>query len=473
MTTLNVIPVILAGGVGTRLWPVSRESYPKQFLNLIDSQYSLFQQTVLRAMSLEGSAKPIVVGNESHRFLILDQLHQIKQNAQIILESSSKNTAPSVTLSALCAMEQYSDAILLVMPADHVIENEQKFHKAVEIAVQQVSQNTEMIVTLGIVPHKAETGYGYMQYEQITDDCYQVKQFVEKPDGQTAEAYVARGDYLWNAGIFILKASTWLRAIAQYELSISEYCQKSWLEKSYDTPFIRPEKSYFEQIIGNSIDYAVIEHCPNEQFDIQVVPLDAGWNDLGSWQAVAEQSIMQQEQSDKQIVIDSSECLVYGDKLVALVGVKDLIVVETADAILVVDKNSSQKVKNVVEQLHSQGRSEHLIHRKVHRPWGWYDSIEQAERFKVKRICVKPKASLSLQKHYHRAEHWVVVKGTAEVTCGDKTILLTENQSTYIPLGEIHRLSNPGHIPLEIIEIQTGGYLEEDDIVRFADDYGR
>lgn len=473
MATLNVIPVILAGGVGTRLWPVSRESNPKQFLSLADSQYSLFQQTVLRAMLLKHSTEPIIVGNELHRFLILDQLHQVKQNAQIILESSPKNTAPSLTLSALCAVEQYSDAILLVMPADHVIESEQKFQKTIEIAVQQVLQNVELIVTLGVVPHKAETGYGYIQYECATADYYQVKQFVEKPDSQTAEKYLDQGNYLWNAGIFILKASTWLKAIAQYDLSISEHCQKSWLEKSYDVPFIRPEKSYFEQIVGNSIDYAVIEHCPNEQFNVQVVPLDAGWNDLGSWQAVAEQSITQQGQSDKQIVIDSTDCLVYSDRLVALVGVKDLIVVETSDAILVVDKHSSQKVKNVVEQLHTQGRNEHLIHRKVHRPWGWYDSIEQAERFKVKRICVKPKASLSLQKHYHRAEHWIVVKGTAEVQCGDKTMILTENQSTYIPLGEIHRLSNPGYIPLEIIEIQTGSYLEEDDIVRFADDYGR
>lgn len=471
MTNLNVIPVVLAGGIGTRLWPVSRESYPKQFLKLVNEQYSLFQQTLLRVLALENIGQSIVVGNEQHRFLILDQLHELQQTAQIILEPTSKNTAPSLTLSALSVLEGGDDSILIVMPADHIIKDEQNFKQAIEVAIGQVSKETQLIVTLGIIPNKAETGYGYIHYKNTGNVYHQVKKFIEKPNRQMAEQYLDAGDYLWNSGIFVLKASTWLKAIAQYAPAINEPCQQSWAKKSYDVPFIRPNKDHFEQIVGNSIDYAVIEHYPNEVFDIQVVPLNAGWSDLGSWQAIAEQSPL--PKPHHQIDIESENCLVYADRLVALVGVKDLVVVETADAILVADKDSSQKVKDVVTQLQKEGREEHLAHRKMYRPWGWYDSIEQAERFKVKRICVKPKASLSLQKHYHRAEHWIVVKGTAEVQCGDKVMILTENQSTYIPLGEVHRLSNPGNIPLEIIEIQTGSYLEEDDIVRYADNYGR
>lgn len=465
-----IIPVILAGGLGTRLWPLSRESYPKQFLNLVDEQFSLFQQTLLRVQSIKNIGLPIVVGNEQHRFVILDQLHAIKQNASIVLEPSTKNTAPSLTLASLCALEEYSDAILLVLPADHLIMDNQAFVKALNIAICQTQQNPNIIAILGIVPTKAEIGYGYIHYVNNDNDFYQVRQFAEKPNLQTAEEYLQQGDYLWNSGVFVLKASTWLNAIDNYASKMGEQCRQAWDSKSYDMPFIRPDKTIFEQIVGNSIDYAVMEHCPDDKIGVQVVLLNAGWNDLGSWQAMSEQY---QSSNSNHIMIDSFDCQIWGDKLVALVGVKDLMVVDTPDALLVVDKSSSQQVKEVVEQLKANNATEHLIHRKVHRPWGWYDSIEQAQRFKVKRICVKPKASLSLQKHYHRAEHWIVVKGTAEVQCGEKTMILTENQSTYIPLGEIHRLSNLGQIPLEIIEIQTGSYLEEDDIVRFADDYGR
>lgn len=472
--TLKIIPVVLAGGSGTRLWPISRESYPKQFLNLVHEKYSLFQQTLLRLERVNQTSEPIVVSNEQHRFIVLDQLHELKKQAQIILEPVGKNTAPSLTLASLSAVEQFHDAILIVVPSDHVIQNDETFVTAIECAVAHVSNHLDTIVTLGIEPTYPETGYGYIHYQKQQtqqENCYNVQKFVEKPNIALAEQYLQQGNYLWNAGIFVVKASTWLKAIEKYAESMAQLCTQAWQKRTFDIPFIRPAKDDFESMSSDSIDYAVMEHCPNQEFQVSVVPLNAGWSDLGSWQSVSDYA--QKAPSNNTILIDSERCMVESHRLVALVGVKDLIVVETPDAILVTHKESSQNVKYVVEQLKNTQRNEHLIHRKVYRPWGWYDSIDEEERFKVKRIYVKPKASLSLQKHYHRAEHWVVVKGTAEVQCGDKTLILTENQSTYIPLGEIHRLSNPGTIPLELIEVQSGSYLEEDDIVRFEDDYGR
>lgn len=479
---LNVIPVVLCGGSGTRLWPLSRENYPKQFLSLVGDR-SLFQQTLYRLTHIELKLdKPIVVTNESQRFLLLDELHSINCQAQIILEPTAKNTAPALTLVSLLATENNKDedVILIVLPADHSIKNEMAFGRVVNNAVEVIKNNPKSIVTLGIQPTKAETGFGYIQFDKGVVGTYQeyrVKQFVEKPNIEIAKNYVQSGEYVWNAGIFVLTAKTWLHLIEQCQVDMYNSINLSWQQRKLDNPFIRPEKTAFESADGNSIDYAVIEKCANLNVPIYMIPLSAGWSDLGSWQSVSEQQDLDDAMNSvlgDVIVIDSKNSLVQAHhRLVAMVGVDDVVVVETTDAVLVVNKNKTQDVKKVVETLKNSQRNEGMHHRKVHRPWGWYDSIEQAERFKVKRICVKPKASLSLQKHYHRAEHWIVVKGTAEVTCGDKTVILTENQSTYIPLGKVHRLSNPGHIPLEIIEIQTGSYLEEDDIVRFDDVYGR
>lgn len=484
---LPIVPVILCGGSGTRLWPLSRESYPKQFLPLVGEQ-TLFQQTLLRLDGLEQSlatkvSDSLIVTNEAHRFLVLDQLHEIQKNAEIILEPCGKNTAPSLTLAALQVVEKHENAILVVLPADQVITDNTAFNQVLQQAIKIVQQTSNTIATLGIKPTKPETGYGYIQCDsqlltnETAGDSHRVMQFIEKPDLTTAEHYLAAGNYYWNAGIFVIKASTWLVALQQFAPAILNSTQQAWSHKQFDKPFIRPCQQAFDSIPSESIDYAVIEHCPTDDIHLQMIKLEAGWSDLGSWQAVSEQNsvdTMGNYKAGDVLMQHSQNCFVQADgRLVALVGVSDLIIVETADAVLIADKQQTQAVKNIVNQLHDAQRAELTTHRKVYRPWGWYDSIDEAERFKVKRICVKPKASLSLQKHHHRAEHWVVVKGTAEVTCGDKIMLLTENQSTYIPLGETHRLANPGNIPLEIIEIQSGGYLGEDDIVRLDDVYGR
>jgi len=480
MSSLAVQPVILCGGTGTRLWPLSRAGFPKQFLCLTGEE-SLFQLAVRRLAGLKGddiaAAAPIVVTNDEHRFLASEQLRESGVEAnKILLEPVARNTAPALTLAAFAACEAGSDPILVVTPADQTIVNEDIFTLTLRSAIREAEQGK--IVILGVVPDRPETGYGYIQAEaDRKKSILAVQRFVEKPDTATAQQYVESGDYFWNAGIFVLKASTWLAALNAFRPDIAEYSRLAWDKRDYDHAFIRPGKTEFADIPSQSIDYAVIERCPDSAFPIVMAPLDAGWSDLGAWDAVwkilPKDTVGNVHYGDV-LTTDSRNNYVHAsNRLVALVGVENLVVVETPDAVLVADKSRSQDVKAIVEQLGECHREEHVLHRKVYRPWGWYDSVDEGTRFKVKHIQVKPKASLSLQKHHHRAEHWVVVKGTAEITCGDKTLLLSENQSTYIPLGQIHRLANPGNIPLEIIEVQSGSYLGEDDILRIKDDYNR
>jgi mannose-1-phosphate guanylyltransferase/mannose-6-phosphate isomerase len=481
---IQVTPVILCGGSGTRLWPLSRSGFPKQFLCLTGTE-SLFQQAAQRLAALGNDqiqvAAPVIVSGEEHRFLASEQLREVDIALGIaLLEPTGRNTAPALTLAALAAIQNGQDPVLVVTPADQTISKHAAFTAALQQAIAQAEQGN--IVILGVTPDKPETGYGYIHTESsgslpLQANVYTVQAFVEKPNLQTAQQYLSEGGYYWNAGMFVLKASVWLSAIEQFAPAILQATRTAWAACKTDGAFVRPGKAEFEAIPSQSVDYAVMEHCPGSAFPIQMVPLDAGWNDLGAWDAV-----WQVQPKDAQgnahvgdvLHTDSHSTLVHASsRLVALVGVSDLVVVETADAVLVASKSRSQDVKHIVNQLTAQKREEQTLHRKVHRPWGWYDSIDEGDRFKVKRIQVKPKASLSLQKHHHRAEHWIVVTGTAEITNGDKVLTLTENQSTYIPLGEVHRLSNPGSIPLEIIEVQSGSYLGEDDIVRFEDTYGR
>ncbi|MDH5708678.1 MAG: mannose-1-phosphate guanylyltransferase/mannose-6-phosphate isomerase, partial [Hylemonella sp.] len=466
----------LCGGSGTRLWPLSRAGFPKQFL-VLSGTTSLFQQAVARVQALASAqcevGATLVVTNEEHRFLALDQLRELPEvAATLLLEPTARNTAPALTLAALQAHEQGEDPILVVTPADQTITDEAAFTQALRQSVQAAADGG--IVILGITPDRPETGYGYIR---TAADGASVAAFTEKPDAASAQRYLSEGGYYWNAGMFVLKASTWLKALAQFRPDIEAASRAAWAGKSVDAPFVRPDRDGFAAVPSESIDYAVMEKCPGSMFSIRMVPLAAGWSDLGAWDAV-----WQIGQADAQgnvtrgdvLLADTRDSLVYSsERLVGAVGVHDLVIVETADAVLVADRSQSQNVKQLVSALEKRKREEQTLHRKVHRPWGWYDSIDQGERFKVKRIQVKPGASLSLQKHHHRAEHWIVVKGTAEVTCGDRKILLGENQSTYIPLGETHRLTNPGKLPLEIIEVQSGSYLGEDDIVRFEDTYGR
>ena len=477
----TILPVILCGGSGTRLWPLSRAGFPKQFL-VLSGTTSLFQQAIERVNSL--AAEDIVVGDtlivtgEEHRFLALDQLREMPEIvATLLLEPVGRNTAPALTLAALHALDSGEDPILVVTPADQTVMYAPAFTKALQSSVRAASDGS--IVILGITPDKPETGYGYIKHQgaQGVNSEYTVAQFAEKPDLDTAERYVASGDYAWNSGMFVLRASTWLKALAQFSPAILTATQAAFTEKSVDARFVRPDQVAFTNIPSDSVDYAVLEKCPGSVFKIKMVPLEAGWNDLGAWDAVWQVSNQDGNgnvvHGDTLMANTTNTFIHASSRLVGTVGVNNLIVVETADAILVADKSQSQHVKKIVSELVALKRSEHILPRKVHRPWGWYDSIDEGNRFKVKRIQVKPGASLSLQRHQQRAEHWVVVKGVAEVICGDKTITLKENQSTYIPLGEVHRLSNPGTIPLEIIEVQSGGYLGEDDIERFDDTYGR
>ena len=487
--TSKVLPVILCGGSGTRLWPLSRSGFPKQFLVLAGNnlQQSLFQQAIERA---QGAAKSygilgpiLIVTNEEHRFLALDQLRELKDiQATLLLEPSGRNTAPALTLAALFAQERGDDPILLITPADQTIQNQPAFEKAMQSALQ-IAQ-TGAIAILGITPSAPETGYGYIkvQAQGAQSSCGMVvERFVEKPDLATAKQYLEEGGYYWNGGMFVLKTSVWLAALKEFRPDILQATTMAWQGKSRDTSgdavFIRPDKELFNAIPDESIDYAVIEKCPGSSFVTQMVPLDAGWNDLGAWDAVWQVSVADSAGNVTRgdtILDQTMNCLVYASsRLVSAVGVKDLVIVETTDAVLVADRANSQEVKAIVNRLEKAGREEKNLHRKVNRPWGWYDSVDEGERFKVKRIQVKPGASLSLQMHHHRAEHWIVVKGIAEVTNGDQVITLYENQSTYIPQGQTHRLANPGIEPLEIIEVQSGSYLGEDDIVRFKDTYGR
>jgi mannose-1-phosphate guanylyltransferase/mannose-6-phosphate isomerase len=491
-----VIPVILCGGSGTRLWPLSRAGFPKQFLVLSgdDSSQSLFQQAVIRIHSVANTnialGNTLVVTNEDHRFLVLDQLRELNKDAQnlsatLLLEPTGRNTAPALSMAAFCAQQLSSnqDPILVITPADQTIQNPAAFTKALQDCIQTVDTAKNSIAILGITPSAPETGYGYIQRsgDQDQNHTYVVDRFVEKPDSKTAQAYLADGSYLWNSGMFVLKASTWLNALKEFRADIYEASQKAWQTKTEDAAdgvgFIRPGKEEFKAIPSESIDYAVIEKCPKSHYNIKMVELDAGWNDLGAWDAVwqvGKQDRAGNVTSGDTLLTNSKNSLIHASsRLVSAVGVENLIIVETADAVLVADRKNSQDVKNIVTQLESQKREEKNLHRKVARPWGWYDSVDEGERFKVKRIQVKPGASLSLQMHHPRAEHWIVVKGVAEITNGDQVITLKENQSTYIPQGQTHRLANRGSEPLEIIEVQSGSYLGEDDIVRFEDTYGR
>jgi mannose-1-phosphate guanylyltransferase / mannose-6-phosphate isomerase len=493
---IKVLPVILCGGSGTRLWPLSRAGFPKQFLALSgnDQKTSLFQEAVGRLNQLGSPSislgNTLIVTNEDHRFLVLDQLREMGGvHATLLLESTGRNTAPALTLAALCASQkntdQDDDPILVITPADQTIQNTGAFtnalHNCISVVADDASNKT--IAILGITPTAPETGYGYIKRAASKGSFaeYAVKQFAEKPNLETAEVYLEDGHYYWNGGMFVLRASTWLAALKEFRPDILDATQKAWQQKIEDladgTAFIRPDKTLFSSIPSESIDYAVIEKCPGSQYHVKVVELDAGWSDLGAWDAVWQVGKKDTEgnvTSGDVLLSNSTNSMVYAtSRLVSTVGLDNVIVVETADAVLVADRSKSQNIKHIVNQLEAQQRTEKNLHRKVARPWGWYDSLDEGEQFKVKRIQVKPGASLSLQMHHHRAEHWIVVKGIAEVTNGNKVFTLNENQSTYIPQGETHRLKNIGKTPLEIIEVQSGGYLGEDDIVRFEDTYGR
>lgn len=483
MTEL-IQPVILCGGSGTRLWPLSRSGFPKQFLCLTGSE-SLFQQAAKRLVDLGSKdmqvAKPMIVTGEEHRFLASEQLREAGiELGCALLEPVGRNTAPALTLAALASQADGLDPIMVVTPADQAVTNTTGFTQAMRAAIREAATGT--IVILGITPSSPETGYGYIQAATGGHETAMlVQRFVEKPNPAVAQQYFSEGGYYWNAGIFVLKVSVWLKALQQFRPDILHSTTAAWEKRSTDantaSAFLRPGKAEFSAIPAESIDYSVMERCPSSEYPIKMIPLDAGWSDLGAWDAVW--SVLPKDPHGNAhvgdvLATDSRNSLVQAtSRLVALVGVQNLVVVETPDAVLVADRSRSQDVKHIVNALQKQKREEHTLHRKVLRPWGWYDSIDEGGRFKVKRIQVRPGASLSLQKHHHRAEHWIVVTGTAEIVCGNTKLLLSENQSTYIPLGEVHRLTNPGSIPLEIIEVQSGSYLGEDDIVRISDDFGR
>ena len=477
---ISVQPVIMAGGVGTRLWPLSREQYPKQFLALVGKD-TLLQQALSRGRGLVRPGcpvrSPMVVGSEAHRFMLLEQLREMGvHDASVLLEPVGKNTAPALTLAALCAEASGDDPVLVVTPSDQTIVDGDAYtavvHRAIEVA------GTGGIVMLGITADRPETGYGYIAAE-ATDatGVLRVVRFEEKPDAEKAVGYVAAGGYFWNSGIFVLRASTWLAALDHCVPAMLQACRRAWDARSHDDSFVRPGAAEFDTVVADSIDYAVIEHCVGSRWPLAMLRLDAGWSDLGAWESVWQVSEKDERGNATQgdaMLHESSNVLVHAtSRLVSVIGLDDVVVVETPDAVMVSSRSRSQHVKQVVTALATLSRSEHRSHRLVQRPWGWYDSIDMGARFQVKRIMVRPGAQLSLQMHYHRAEHWIVVTGTAEVTCGDSVKLLTENQSTYIPLGQVHRLANPGKVPLEIIEVQSGSYLGEDDIVRFEDAYGR
>ncbi|MDN3489409.1 mannose-1-phosphate guanylyltransferase/mannose-6-phosphate isomerase [Pseudoalteromonas sp. APC 3694] len=466
-----ILPVIMAGGSGTRLWPLSRGNYPKQFLALDDSNTTMLQQTIKRLSGIEHSPAMLIC-NEEHRFIAAEQVRQLDvQHSGIFLEPVGRNTAPAIALAALKAIENDQDALLLVLAADHVIENPIAFQESVKNGAELAKRGK--LVTFGIVGDKPETGYGYIKRGEQYQTGFVVDKFVEKPSLDVAEQYIESGNYYWNSGMFIFKASRYLEELKTYRPDIYSACSSAMKVQSDDMDFIRVDKTAFEACPDESIDYAVMEHTK----DAVVVPMDAGWNDVGGFVALWE--VSKQDESGNAFngdvkAINTKNTLVYNDdKLIAAVGVEDLVIINTKDAVLVAHKNESQKVKAIVQQLKDEHRSEATFHREVYRPWGKYDSVDNGERFQVKRITVKPGAKLSVQMHHHRAEHWIVVSGTAKVHLDGKEQYLTENESVYIPITSVHALENPGKVNLELIEVQSGSYLGEDDIVRFEDRYGR
>lgn len=482
-------PVIMAGGSGSRLWPLSRSLYPKQFLPLA-SDRTMLQSTLERIEGLCDAA-PVVICNEAHRFIVAEQLRECAQEGTILLEPDGRNTAPAIALAAQEALSQGNDPLLLVLAADHLIQDTAAFQRAVNEAVPFAEQGN--LVTFGIVSTAPETGYGYIQRgkpiaavdatagEVVRPQvqAYTVGRFVEKPDLATAQEYVSSGDYYWNSGMFLFRASRYLDALREFRSDIFTACENAMKGARKDLDFIRLDEQAFLDCPDESIDYAVMEPlCSGQESDtVVVMPLDAGWSDVGSWSTLWEVNPKDEQGNvgvGDVLMHDTRNCLIHAqNKLVASVGLEDMIIVETKDAVLVAAKDRVQEVKHLVKQLKDAGRSEHQVHREVYRPWGRYDSVDSGARYQVKCITVKPGEKLSIQMHHHRAEHWVVVSGTAIVRCDGEEKLLSENESVYIPIGAVHSLENPGKIPLELIEVQTGSYLGEDDIVRFQDHYGR
>lgn len=467
-----MIPIIMSGGTGSRLWPLSRQLNPKQFLPLADASMSMLQATIKRLKGLDIEL-PRLICNEEHRFIAAEQMRKLNmEDAQILLEPVGRNTAPAVALAALQAVADGKDPVLLILAADHLIKDEAGFRESVGAALPFAEAGK--LVSFGVVPTHPETGYGYVQKGASEGPGgYKVAKFVEKPDLDTAKDYLLSGDFYWNSGMFMFRASRYLEELEKFRPDILAACRKAIAHSSQDMIFTRIDKEAFLACPEDSIDYAVMEKTA----DAVVVPLDVGWSDIGSWSALWE--VSEKDESGnvfKGDVLSENTTGTYvhaEHRLVATVGVEDLVIVETKDAIMVAHKSQTQEVKRIVEQLKRDDRTEYVNHREVYRPWGVYDSIDNGQRYQVKRITVKPGAKLSVQMHHHRAEHWIVVCGTARVTNGDETYMVTENQSTYIPIGQVHSLENPGVIPLELIEVQSGSYLGEDDIIRFADNYGR
>ncbi|SEM42771.1 mannose-1-phosphate guanylyltransferase (GDP) /mannose-6-phosphate isomerase, type 2 [Syntrophus gentianae] len=481
-----MVPTILCGGAGSRLWPLSRDKYPKQLITLVGKE-TLLQATIRRldgfaCTEVELVQNPIVVCNEDNRFLVAEQIKETGSNGtSIILEPCGRNTAPALTVAALSATESGGNLLLLVMPADHVVEDKEAFHRAIERGIAPALSGA--IVTFGIIPVRPETGYGYIQADHQTplaDSVFPILRFVEKPDSTTAEAYLATGDYCWNSGMFLLRAETWLRAMEQLQPVMLAFCRTAFERGYRDSDFLRLDSETFSACPTDSIDYAIMEKISvlsDSAIRCIMVTLDAGWSDVGAWDAVwqiGEKDDQGNAASGDVLLEDSQNSLIFAtSRLVSCVGIDRMVIVETPDAVLIANKDKVQNVKKIVGALRTKSRQEGTSHRKVLRPWGWYDSLDQGEGFQVKRILVNPGAILSLQMHHHRSEHWIVVRGVARITLGEETILLTENQSTFIPVMEKHRVENPGQVPLEIIEIQSGMYLGEDDIIRLEDRYGR
>ena len=470
---MQILPVILAGGSGTRLWPLSRQKFPKQFLPLTNDGLSLLQATLMRLRGLNANS-PFLICNEDHRYLAAEQLRLIDcKDSRILLEPEGKNTAPAIALAAFYARQTGSDPVMLVLPADHLIDDVSEFHSVVQAGFELAE--TDRLVTFGVRPSKAETGYGYIEIGESLENssAFSIRRFIEKPDKENATRFFEGGNFLWNSGMFIFKASTYLRELKKYSTSIYDCCHAAVQHIAGDQEFVHIDNDVFKRCPSDSIDYAVMEKTR----EAAVLPLDARWSDVGSWSALWEvrsKDVCSNVFHGDVISQNSTNNLVFAeDRLVTLLGVDNLVVVETKDAVLVANKDSAQNIKGVVDLLKQESREEYSAHREVVRPWGTYDSIDRGKRYQVKRIMVKPGAKLSVQMHHHRAEHWIIVKGTAKITNGGKTYLLTENQSTYIPVGEVHALENPGRVPLELIEVQSGSYLGEDDIVRFEDLYGR